>query len=67
MSDRNKSRVIVLRTGLFPDQDTVRTALEAMAKETPMQQIDLEHAQMDQAQWDRLLEEILAAQKVITI
>ena len=63
----NKPRAVVLRTGLFPDRGTVEDALDALRAEVALKQIDLELAQMDQAQWDKILEEILAAERIITI
>ena len=67
MNAEDNRRVVVLRTGLFPDCGTVDAALETIGAGTPIKRIDLEPARMDQAQWDLIVEELLAASRVITI
>ncbi len=67
MSAEDKARVLVLCTGLFPDCSTVDAALATIGADKPVKRIDLEPAQMEQAQWDLVVEELLAASKVITI
>lgn len=67
MSADDKARVLVLRTGLFPDRDTVDAALATISADTPIKRIDLEPGHMEQEQWDLVVEELLAASRVITI
>ena len=67
MSDGQTSRVLVLRTGLFPDAGTLEAALETRQADLSVKRIDIAPARMDAAQWDSLVKEVLAADKVITI
>lgn len=67
MSAADKAQIIVLDTGLFPDRDKVDAALATIGADRTVKRIDLEPSQMDQAQWDLVVEELLAASRVITI
>lgn len=62
-------RVLALRTGVFPDEDTVRDALRALEE----QGHDVVHADAsaytadENLRWDYVVMKILAARKVVTV
>ncbi len=58
--------VLILETDLFPDADGVRAGLEA-AFAAGQERLDLRRPDMEAADWDRALERILAAGRIITL
>lgn len=60
--------VLELRTGLFPDRETVRAALAALLARqgTVMRSIDLA-AQQAPGDWDAVVAAIRAADRVVTV
>lgn len=58
--------IVILETGLFPDQDFLRDALADSSSSHSVHRSDLREARSE-AQWDRLLDEILSSDRVITI
>lgn len=62
-------KIAILETGLFPDEQTVEAALGALAEEdhTLTRITAGETSTGDEAFWDRVVDEIMKAQKVITI
>lgn len=67
MSAVETDRIVVLATRLFPDRETVTAAVESLKPGTEIVRIDLEPERMDRGQWDAVVREILAADKVITL
>lgn len=62
-----KQRLLVLETGLFPDQATVREALDLLAEGRDLPRHDLTRENMTDQGWDRVVDDILSARKVVTI
>ncbi|HEB96121.1 MAG TPA: hypothetical protein ENI96_06800 [Sedimenticola thiotaurini] len=69
MTGSATKRLLVLESGLFPDRETVREALQYMEQEGICQVVhrDLTGPALDEAGWDRLLRQILGSEKVITL
>lgn len=61
------NRLVILEVGLFPDKETVDSAVYALAGDHDIQRHDLTDTAMDTAAWDQVVIDILSAQKVITV
>ncbi len=59
-------RILVLNTGLFPDADTVTTAVAALAGDHQVAIMDLTQMR-DDAAWDDAAEALMTADRVISI
>lgn len=58
-------KMLILHTDLFPDADGVRAALDAAFAD--QERLDLRRPDMEAADWDRVLERILVAGRIITL
>ena len=58
--------LLILQTDLFPDAEGVQAALDA-AFAADQECLDLRRPGMEAADWDRVLERILAAGRIITL
>lgn len=61
------NRLVILEVGLFPDKETVDSAVHALAGDYDIHRHDLTDPAMNTAAWDQVVIDILAARKVITI
>ena len=61
------TRILVLNTHLYPDQEGMEAALALGKEDATIKQIDLAPLQTEEAFWDWLVEELLAADKIISI
>lgn len=59
--------IAILETGLFPDTETVEDAITHLVPLHNVYRYDLREAQRTDAEWDQLLDEILAADRVLTV
>lgn len=59
--------VLVLQTDLFPDAETVRVALRALAETDRVLTLDLRERDRGEAFWDRVVDAIADADVVVTI
>ena len=59
-------KILALDSGLFPDRETVEAALAALAAGHQVSRLDLATGDMDDADWDRALAEILRADLIVT-
>ena len=66
MSGQN-DRLLVLEVGLFPDQETLGDALALIAADRDVLRHDLTRQSMTDQSWDRVVDDILSARKVVTI
>jgi hypothetical protein len=66
MTTSDGSELLVLETRLFPDADTVLQALAALP-EGRVKREAVDAGSMTEAEWDRLLQRLLQADKVITL
>jgi len=62
-------KILQLNSGLFPDDVKVRSALDVLERgEHTVSRIDTARIEVDDdAAWDTVVQEILAADKVVTI
>lgn len=58
--------ILALRTGLFPDADTVDAALAALKGAHEVAWMDATRPEMGDGAWDAVLAAILAADLIIT-
>ena len=58
--------IVVLETDLFPDAATVEAAL-APAFGPGLQRFDLRRADMEETYWERVLDALLSAERVLTL
>ncbi|ESQ16176.1 MAG TPA: hypothetical protein DDY14_08110 [Chromatiaceae bacterium] len=59
--------IAILKTGLFPDAETVTKALEQLADSAPAVIHDTTDTNLTDAHWDRILDDLLIADRVIVI
>jgi len=60
-------KIVELNTGLFPDAQTVITALRRMESAHDVVAIDLRRRDMEDEAWDRVVAAILSSDLTITI
>ena len=66
MTTNDKTDLLVIQTGLFPDARTVESALSALGGlHVAREAVDSEAMQAND--WDRLVQHILQADKVVTL
>jgi len=59
--------IVVLDTDLFPDRQTVESAFRGLEADHEVRHIDVATRELDDHGWDRILTEILDAERVIAI
>lgn len=59
--------IAILETGLFPDMDTVEDAISHLTPVHNVYRYDLCQAERTEQEWDQLLDEVLAADRVFTV
>ncbi len=59
-------RIAVLEAGLFPDAGTLDAALARLEEDHAVVRLEAVRQGMDEEDWDRLLEAILASDLVVT-
>ena len=59
--------ILQLNTGLFPDAQTVMSALQATAGTDRVTTIDLSRRDLMESDWDAAIQAILAADRIITV
>ena len=59
--------ILQLNTGLFPDAQTVQAALRQMTGTHVVSVVDISRRDMQQGDWDAVLQAILAADRVVSI
>jgi hypothetical protein len=60
-------QVLVINTDLYPDKENVKAALETLKADADIKWIDLPPSQTSEAFWDSLVEDLLAADRIISI
>lgn len=58
--------ILQLNTGLFPDAQTVEAALQLMAAAHCVNVVDIRRLDMQQGDWDGVIDAILAADLVVS-
>ncbi len=59
--------ILQLNTGLFPDAQTVMSALQESACTDRVTTIDLSRRDLKESDWDAAIQAILAADRIITV
>jgi hypothetical protein len=59
--------VMVLRTGIFPDRETVGQALSRLEGEHELVYVDVSSPETGEPDWDRTLRQLLAADRIIVV
>jgi len=59
--------IAILKTGLFPDAETVEDALNHFAVSDYLFIYDMTSQDLNDADWDQALDEMMAAERVIVI
>lgn len=59
--------IAILSTGLFPDAETEVEAVSYLEAAHYVYRCDLRELEARDEEWDRVLEEVLGADKVITV
>ncbi len=59
--------ILVIDTKLFPDQPTMARAVQAIKSKANIHTVQISGEQMDEAAWDRLLEQIISADMVLAL
>lgn len=59
--------IAILDTGLFPDRDTTEEAITHLVPVHNVYRYDLRAPERSEADWDQLLDEVLAADRVFSI
>jgi hypothetical protein len=59
--------IAILKTGLFPDSETVENALNHFVVADYLFCYDATRADLSEADWDQALDEIMAAERVFVI
>lgn len=67
MSGDIKSPTIILNTGLYPDTATVEAALRSAPLAGAARRVALPPSGAPDREWDAVLDELLKAEKVITL
>ena len=67
MNKTGKGTLLVLETGLFPDAATLDEAVGHAPETSAIQRRKIVPDKMDDAAWDRLLGDILAARTILTL
>ncbi len=63
----DETKLLILETGLFSDQETVRQALSEALKPGETETIALKPNAMQEEDWDRIVDRILSTEKIVTI
>ena len=59
--------ILMLNTGLFPDQETVLATEEHLGQNNSITHFDISTATQDDPAWDQLAIAILASDQIITL
>ena len=62
-----KNTILVLHANLFQDANTVESALLKMSDNIEVKHKTLLPATMSEEDWDRILEDILSVEKIVTL
>jgi hypothetical protein len=66
--EKAMKRVVEMKTGLFPDAETVATAVAACAAKVEVTRLDVAGLGLDdEAGWQRVAEVILGADLIVTL
>jgi len=67
MSDNSAKNILVLKTGIFPDQPMMERAVRAIESASNIRTTEIVPEQMDENSWANVLEEIMSADMLIAL
>ena len=67
MSEIPAKNILVLKTGLFPDQPMMERAVRAIESSSNIRTTKIVPEQMDKTSWAKVLEEIMSANMLIAL
>ncbi len=67
MNDMHAKNILVLKTGLFPDQPMMERAVRAIESTSNIRTTKIVPEQMDENSWAKVLEEIMSADMLIAL
>jgi len=59
--------IAVLKTGLFPDRETVEAGIDHLLSSCNLYQYDATGDDLADSDWDQILDEILVAERLIVL
>ncbi|HSQ80499.1 MAG TPA: hypothetical protein VLU54_05070 [Casimicrobiaceae bacterium] len=59
--------VVVLNAGIFPDRDTVEQALSRLPARCTRSIVEVSRQASGECDWDRVLDRLLAADRIIVV
>jgi hypothetical protein len=59
--------VVVLKAGIFPDAEMVERALLLLPADCTQAVVDVSQAQFGESEWDKVLDRLLAADRIIVV
>ncbi|AKH19075.1 hypothetical protein [Sedimenticola thiotaurini] len=59
--------IAVLKTGLFPDSETVEEGIDHLLSRCNLYQYDATRDDLSDSDWDQILDEILDAERLIVL
>ena len=60
-------KIVILKTGLLPNADTLEEAITQLAAEHEIQAVDTSRPDLSAQDWDRVVNEVVAADRVLTV
>ena len=67
MSGKIARRIVVLKTGLFPDGLTLERAVKVLEREYVVSRFEVNDRQLDDPEWDEIVAEILVSDQIVSI
>ena len=67
MSNTCTRNILVLKTGIFPDQPMMERTVRTMESSSNIRTIEIVPEQMDETSWANMLEEIMSADLLIAL
>lgn len=59
--------ILILKTGLFPDQETMERTMRTIQSTSNISTADIVPEQMDETAWDKVLGQIISADMLIAL
>ncbi|HVB49391.1 MAG TPA: hypothetical protein VNF69_13480 [Burkholderiales bacterium] len=59
--------VVVLKLGIFPDADTIERALARLPRDCVQSVFEVSKPERGESEWDRMLDRLLVADRIIVV
>lgn len=60
-------KIFILRTSLFPEKAAIEAAVERLASSQEISYFDTERSDLTEEDWDKAVQEIVVADRVLTL